>query len=94
MNNHNFEWKRVKQYLQSLQEITIEENNKNFVVRSECVGTYGKVFQVVGVAIPSSIREQKSYLKNYKCGAKEIDTNAISIQIKMLRFCDVKVELN
>ncbi len=26
-------------------------------IRSECLGTYGKVFQAVGVAIPSTIRE-------------------------------------
>ena len=56
-NEHHFEWKKVRQDLQALQEITIEENNKKFVVRSECVGTCGKVFQAVGVSIPPSIRE-------------------------------------
>ena len=52
-----FEWEKIKQDLQSLQEITIEENNKTFTVRSECQGTCGKVFQAVGVAVPPSIRE-------------------------------------
>ena len=56
-SGHDFEWKRVRQDLQALQEITIEENNKKFAVRSECVNTCGKVFQAVGVSVPPSIRE-------------------------------------
>jgi len=43
--------------LKSLQEIVIEEQGKSLVVRSECKGTCGKVFQSVGVAIPPTIRE-------------------------------------
>ena len=45
------------QYINKLQEITIEENGAIFAVRSECQGTCGKVFQAVGVALPPSIRE-------------------------------------
>jgi len=56
-SGHNLEWEKVRQDLKSLQEITIEENNKTFIVRSECQGTCGKVFQTVGVAVPPSIRE-------------------------------------
>jgi transposase len=56
-SGHNFEWEKVRQDLKALQEITIEENNKTFAVRSECQGTCGKVFQAVSVAVPPSIRE-------------------------------------
>ena len=57
MSGHDFEWEKVRQDLKALQEITIEENNKKFAVRSECLGTCGKVFQAVGVAVPPSIVE-------------------------------------
>jgi transposase len=54
---HCFEWADIKQDLKSLQEIVIEEQGKSLVVRSECKGTCGRVFQSVGVAIPPTIRE-------------------------------------
>ena len=54
---HCFEWADIKQDLKSLQEIVIEERGKSLVVRTECKGTCGKVFQSVGVAIPPTIRE-------------------------------------
>jgi transposase len=54
---HCFEWADIKQDLKSLQEIIIEEDGKSLVVRSECKGSCGKVFQSVGVAIPPTIRE-------------------------------------
>jgi transposase len=54
---HSFEWADIKQDLEALQEITIEEQNKKLAVRTECIGTCGKIFQAVGVAIPPAIRE-------------------------------------
>ena len=54
---HNFEWADMKRDLQDLQEFTIEENDKKLVIRSECQGHCGKIFQAVGVAIPPTIRE-------------------------------------
>ena len=54
---HCFEWADVKQDLKALQETVIEDNGKTLSVRSECLGTCGKVFQAVGVAIPPTIRE-------------------------------------
>jgi len=54
---HCFEWADIKQDLKALQEITIEDNGKTLAIRSECLGTCGKVFQAVGVAIPPVIRE-------------------------------------
>jgi transposase len=52
-----FEWADIKQDLKALQEITIEDQGKTLAIRSECLGTCGKVFQAVGVAIPPTIRE-------------------------------------
>ena len=54
---HCFEWAEIKQDLKAMQEITIEDNGKTLIIRSECLGTCGKVFQAVGVAIPPTIRE-------------------------------------
>jgi len=56
-SGYSFEWADVKQDLKALQEITLTENDKQFAVRTECLGTCGKVFQSVGVAIPPTIRE-------------------------------------
>jgi transposase len=54
---HCFEWADIKQDLKALQEIKIEDRGKTLAIRSECLGTCGKIFQAVGVAIPSTIRE-------------------------------------
>jgi transposase len=52
----DFEWADIKQDLNALQEITIEDGKK-FVIRSECKSVCGKVFQAAGVALPPAIRE-------------------------------------
>lgn len=54
---HCFEWADIKQDLKALQELIIEDNGKSLALRTECLGTCGKVFQAVGVAIPPTIRE-------------------------------------
>ena len=54
---HCFEWAEIKQDLKAMQEITIEDNGKTLIIRTECLGTCGKVFQALGVAIPPTIRE-------------------------------------
>ena len=54
---HCFEWSDIKQDLKALQEITVEDSGKSLIIRSQCLGTCGKVFQAVGVAIPPTIRE-------------------------------------
>ncbi len=55
---HAFEWNDIKQDLKSLQEITIEDNGRTMVIRSESLGTCGKVFQAVGVALPPEERKE------------------------------------
>ena len=54
---HSFEWADIKQDLKALQETVIEDNGRHLAIRSECVGTCGRIFQAVGVAIPPTIRE-------------------------------------
>jgi transposase len=56
-SGHSFEWADIKQDLKSLQEVIIEDKGKSLALRTECVGTCGKVFQSVGVAVPPTIRE-------------------------------------
>lgn len=56
-NNHNFEWKDIKQDLKTLQETIVEEKEKQLVIRTQSIGTCGKVFQAVGVVMPPTIRE-------------------------------------
>jgi transposase len=54
---HIFEWADIKQDLKSLQEVAIVDQDKSLVLRTQCKGVCGKVFQAVGVAIPPTIRE-------------------------------------
>lgn len=54
---HSFEWADIKQDLKALQEAVIEDNGRSLAIRSECLGTCGKIFRAVGVAIPPTIRE-------------------------------------
>jgi transposase len=54
---NSFEWSDIKQDLKALQETIIEDGGKRLAVRSQCLGTCGKIFQAVGVAIPPTIRE-------------------------------------
>ena len=54
---HHFEWEDIKRDLEALQEVTVEENGQSLAVRTACVGSCGKVFQAVGVALPPTIRE-------------------------------------
>jgi transposase len=56
-NGYRFECSDINEDLKSLQEIVIEDNGKSLAIRGECLGTCGKVFQSVGVAIPPTIRE-------------------------------------
>jgi transposase len=59
LNNagHDFEWADIKQDLEALRMVAIEEDGKRFAIRTGCQGNSGKIFQVVGVALPPTIRE-------------------------------------
>ena len=56
-SGHSFEWSDIKQDLKALQEVILTDQGKQFAIRTECLGTCGKVFQSVGVATPPTIRE-------------------------------------
>ena len=60
---HCYEWADIKQDLKSLQEVLIEDGGRSLVLRTECAGTCGKVFQAARVAIPPTIREIKEVVK-------------------------------
>jgi hypothetical protein len=51
------EWADVIQDLDRLQSVTVEQDGKQFRLRSEAQGTVGKVFQAAGVAMPPTIQD-------------------------------------
>jgi transposase len=57
---HKFEWADVIQDLDRLQSVAVEQDGKQFVLRSEAQGTVGKVFQTVGVALPPTVQQLAS----------------------------------
>jgi transposase len=52
-----YEWAEIKQDLEALKRVTIEEGSQRFTISSQCQGVCGKIFQAVGVALPPTIRE-------------------------------------
>ena len=52
-----FEWADIKRDLKALQDVVVEDNGRSLVVRTAGVGSCGKVFQAVAVALPPTIRE-------------------------------------
>jgi transposase len=56
-DGHHFEWSQIKLDLKALQQVTIEEDGKRFLIRSRSQGACGNVFKAVGVAMPPTIKE-------------------------------------
>ena len=54
---HEFEWADVIGDLDRLQVVEVEQDGKRFLLRSEAQGTCGKVFQMVGVALPPTVQQ-------------------------------------
>jgi hypothetical protein len=54
---HALEWADVLQDLERLQYVDVEQGGKRFRVRTELVGTAGRVFQAVGVAVPPTVQK-------------------------------------
>ena len=50
------EWQRLKDDLEMLQEMTVENSGKTFVIRSELSGDTGKALQATGVALRPTIQ--------------------------------------
>jgi transposase len=53
---YSFEWQDIIRDLDKLEELELEQTNKNFILRLEVSGCAGKVFQAAGVALPPTIR--------------------------------------
>ncbi|MFA5815764.1 MAG: transposase, partial [Bacteroidales bacterium] len=58
--NLDLEWYDIKQDLDNLQEISLKEKDREYIVRTECKGTCSQVFKAVGVALPPIIRLQST----------------------------------
>jgi len=54
--NWHPEWERLKDDLEALEEITVVNAGKTFVIRSQTRGDAGKALQAAGVALGSTIR--------------------------------------
>jgi hypothetical protein len=51
------EWDDILRDLDRLQEITLEQDGKRFLLRTPTTGVAGKLFQAVGVALPPNLQE-------------------------------------
>jgi transposase len=51
------EWADVIRDVDQLQEVTVEQEGKQFLLRSEAQRTCGKAFQAAGVALPPTVRQ-------------------------------------
>jgi hypothetical protein len=51
------EWGDIRRDLDRLQEITLEQDGKRFLLRTPTTGIAGKLFQAVGVALPPNLQE-------------------------------------
>jgi hypothetical protein len=54
---HEFEWADVIQDLDRLQEVEVEQEGKQFLLRSEVRDTCGAVLRAAGVAVPPTVRQ-------------------------------------
>jgi hypothetical protein len=52
-----FEWDEMRQDLEALYEIEVEQDGKTWLLRSPLQGCAGKIFKACGVAVPPSARE-------------------------------------
>ncbi len=51
------EWDQIKQDLEALYQVEVNQDGKTWLLRSPLQGIAGKVFRAVGVAVPPSARE-------------------------------------
>jgi hypothetical protein len=52
-----FEWNQMRQDLEALYEIEVEQDGKTWLLRSPLQGCAGKIFKACGVVVPPSARE-------------------------------------
>lgn len=56
---HHLEWRRLIEDVDAVEEVTVLQEGKSFVIRTEATGVAGKVFQAAGIALPAVLREVK-----------------------------------
>jgi transposase len=56
----NYEWFDIKQDLNNLREITIDDGGREVIIRTEARGVCSSVFKSIGMALPPTI-QQGSY---------------------------------
>jgi hypothetical protein len=70
------EWQRLRDDLDSLEEITVQTNGRAFVIRSQTEGDAGKAIQAAGIALGSAVRlldsdaPPKASPREDRCSAK------------------------
>jgi hypothetical protein len=52
-----FEWADVIRDLEQVQQVEVAHQGHHFLLRSELVGTAGRVFQAAGVAVPPTVQQ-------------------------------------
>jgi hypothetical protein len=57
------EWAHIIADLEALEEVEVNHQGKQFLLRSETKGTCGKVFQAMGVALPSTVRQVREVVR-------------------------------
>jgi transposase len=53
----NFEWADVIRDLEQVQQVEVKHQGHHFLLRSQLVGTAGRVFQAAGVAVPPTVQQ-------------------------------------
>lgn len=53
---HQFEWSDIKQDLKALKLVEMQEGENRFMIRTQCKGHCGKIFQTLKVALPPTIK--------------------------------------
>jgi hypothetical protein len=53
----DFEWADVLRDLERVQQVEVEHQGHRFYLRSQLMGTAGRVFQAAGVAVPPTLRQ-------------------------------------
>ena len=56
LSGMNYEWFDIKQDLNNLREVTIEDGGKEVTIRTEARGICSSVFRSLGMALPPTIK--------------------------------------
>ena len=51
------EWADIVRDLDRVEQITVDQHDKRFVLRPQAPGCAGRVFQAIGVALPPLVRQ-------------------------------------